>query len=186
MIRKKAIRCKLFQLDSSPKLRFQRFMKNFRPEQEACPFCGASGSCQIHGYYERSLIGFCDGRPVYDRIRVMRLICRSCRHTHAVLPDFIIPYAQYSLDFVIRVLHAHLDSSATVREICERFAITPAILYSWKALYLEHRKLALGVLTAAVEIPGKLLLSLIRDPDLSGFLHRFSLKWNRSFLQGHP
>ncbi|MFQ7288271.1 MAG: DUF6431 domain-containing protein [Lacrimispora saccharolytica] len=47
---------------------------------------------------------FIHGKPVTQEITVLRLVCVSCGHTHAVLPDMIIPYSGYGLFFILLVL----------------------------------------------------------------------------------
>ena len=98
MIRKNSLFYKLIRIKSSSKLLFDSFMAGFRPEMESCPVCGASHSCTTHASYERNLIDFIQGRPVYHTIKVIRVIC-SCGHTHAILPDLIIPYNTYGVFF---------------------------------------------------------------------------------------
>ena len=65
MIRKNSLFYKLIRIKSSSKLLFDSFMAGFRPEMESCPVCGASHSCTTHASYERNLIDFIQGRPVY-------------------------------------------------------------------------------------------------------------------------
>lgn len=68
-----------------------------------CPFCGISGCFSVHGYYYRWL-KICG---VKIKLRILRVICSECEHTHAILPSTIVPYSQIQYD----------DQKA----ICERF-----------------------------------------------------------------
>ena len=55
--------------------------------------CGHSACLSIHGYYTRSLKtpeGKCP-------LRICRVICSCCHHTHALLPSSVVPYSQVSL-----------------------------------------------------------------------------------------
>lgn len=83
-----------------------------------CPSCGSTGNCAAHGSYRRSLIDFEEGKVVYGVVEVQRVRCASCGHTHAILPDHIIPYTTYSLLFILRVLAGHFlgvgDSGAAM------------------------------------------------------------------------
>lgn len=103
-------------------------MAGFCPGLQTCPCCGAKGSCRIHAYYGRSLVDFMGGVPVRHNLCVLRLIC-TCGHTHAILPDFIIPYSGYGLFFLLRVLAEYFLRLSTVEELCERFSITLSQLY---------------------------------------------------------
>ena len=93
-------------------------MAGFRHQLQTCPCCGARGSCSIHAYYDRSLVDFMGGSPVRHSLCIMRLIC-TCGHTHAILPDFIIPYSGYGLFFLLRVLAEYFLRLS--------FAIIPAL-----------------------------------------------------------
>lgn len=104
MIRKNSPFCKLIRIKTSSKFIFDSYMAVFQPELETCPVCGSCGNCHVHAYYDRSVIDFRNGRKVTDSLCVLRLICDSCHHTHALLPDILIPYASYSLMFILRVL----------------------------------------------------------------------------------
>ena len=55
--------------------------------------------------YQRNLIMFTDGKPDYEKIEVPLLRCDSYGY-HAVLPYlFIIPYQQYSIQFIHSFKH---------------------------------------------------------------------------------
>lgn len=55
-----------------------------------CPSCGLHGTFSIHGYYYRYLkISNCK-----IKLKIMRIVCSECGHTHAILPSTIVPYSQ--------------------------------------------------------------------------------------------
>ena len=63
------------------------------------------------------------GIPVRHSLCIMRLIC-TCGHTHAILPDFIIPYSGYGLSFLKALLTqtSYSDfASAFVRRFAKSF-----------------------------------------------------------------
>lgn len=55
----------------------------------ACPHCG--GATHLHGRYWRSAV---TNRKVHQ-IPIYRWRCSTCKRTFSVLPDFLIPYAQF-------------------------------------------------------------------------------------------
>src|SRR5690606_41194388 len=61
----------------------------YLPEKVVCPVC--TGDCHWHGQYQRKV------RENYEihTITIRRVLCVTCRKTHALLPDF---YAKYSPD----------------------------------------------------------------------------------------
>lgn len=155
-------------------------------ESIVCPACGSRGNCAAHGSYSRSLIDFEGGKVVYRTVEIRRVRCASCGHTHAVLPDQVIPYSTYSLPFIIRVLAVYFRGSWTVEWICRHFSISPSMLYQWKALFLEHKEIWLGVLESAETAPLEFICRLLALPSYSaGFGKPFWLKTARSFLQRH-
>lgn len=59
-----------------------------------CPVCGLRGCLSVHGYYERSVKEPSGGKIP---IRILRVKCSACGHTHAILTSSIVPYSQISL-----------------------------------------------------------------------------------------
>lgn len=149
-----------------------------------CPYCGAKHPhWSDFASYERDLISWEKGLPVTYRITVTRIICSSCGHTHAILPEIIIPYGSYSLIFILTVLRDYYLAHMTVQELCDKYMIATSTLYAWKRLFLIHKKLWLGILEDAATKPLSFLSSL---PSLttSEDLAIFSQNHAQSFLQG--
>ena len=160
-------------------------MASFRPETEACPICGSSGNCHVHAYYGRRIIDFIHGKPVIQEITVLRLVCESCWHTHAVLPDMIIPYSGYGLFFILRVLAEAFLGRSSVEDLCERFCITRNQFYKWKQIFSQHKQEWLGMLEHSETSGLDFLLGIVRLPEYSLFSCSFTDKTAYSFLQTH-
>jgi len=63
----------------------------YRPE--SCPQCSARDPLVTHGFDSRTLVDVAfDGT-----IRVRRYLCRLCKRTVSLLPEFILPYLRFSL-----------------------------------------------------------------------------------------
>jgi transposase-like protein len=77
-----------------------RGKKNDFPTFDCCPFCRAMNTLLRHGYYERNAIE----DEVCHRITIFRLKCPDCRKTFSILPNFLLPYFQHTLSFMIRIL----------------------------------------------------------------------------------
>lgn len=185
MIRKNALFCKLIRIKKSSKVLFESYMASFCPEREACPICGSSGNCHIHAYYGRRIIDFIHGKPVLQEITVLRLVCESCGHTHAVLPDMLIPYSGYGLFFILRVLAEAFLGRSSVEALCERFRITRNQFYQWKQLFSRHKQEWLGMLEHSETSGLDFLLGIARLPEYSLFSGRFAVQTASSFLQSH-
>ena len=152
----------------------------------ACPSCGSRGNCVPHGSYRRSLIEWECGRVEYGSVEIKRVRCGSCGHTHAILPDYIIPYTTYSLPFILRVLAAHFLGIETVEQLCRRYEISPSMLYEWKALFHKHKRLWLGILEDTETKPVQFIRQLLGLPSYSeDFGKPFYGKTAFSFLQRH-
>lgn len=163
-------------------------MKDFSEEKIPflrlpCPKCGAKHPIwTYHGAYSRYLISYQNG-IVTDTIDITRITCSSCKGTHAILPEIIVPFSSYSLLFILQVLKGYFMSKESVQSLCERYQISISTLYEWKSLFLIHKKLWLGILEDIYQDSLDFLLSFPRM-NTSDRLHDFFSKNNISFLQG--
>jgi len=74
----------------------------YRPDH--CPQCQAKQPLRGHGFYSRTLVDLAfDGV-----IRVRRYLCRLCRRTVSLLPDFALPWLRFSLTVISLFLMARL------------------------------------------------------------------------------
>lgn len=80
----------------------------YRPNQ--CPQCQAQHSLTAHGFYSRTLVdaGF------EGSIRVRRYLCRSCKRTVSLLPEFALPYLRFSISILSLFLVARLLEGGTL------------------------------------------------------------------------
>lgn len=159
-------------------------MDQFIPEKETCPVCNSRGCCHIHAYYNRSIIDYSGGRKVKYSVCIMRVICDSCNHTHAILPDHIIPYGTHGLFFVLRVLTEHFLCFRKIASICEKYDISEKLFHKWKLLFLKHKKLWLGTLSDKTMSTVDFLKNLLQEP-FSEFSKEFIIRFSFSFLQAH-
>ena len=89
--------------------------QQLRPEPPAsCPFDGCDSRMYRNGSYPRSVIDY-DGTP-WD-IGVFRFLCSDCRRTVSYLPDFCVPYKQFSVDVIGAVLGAVLLLNLAARAV---------------------------------------------------------------------
>lgn len=186
MIRKFTVFCKLNYISLSALQLFEQFMDNFRIEDCVCPTCGAKHACCPHDSYGRYLISYESGEPVYYHVNVPRVICESCGHTHAILPEIIIPYGSYSILFILIVLRDYYTHSGSIQELCDKYQIAVSTVYLWKLLFQKHKKLWLGVLEGAARKDSDFLDFLMGFSirGLSQGLKHFFLSYGFSFLQG--
>ena len=105
---------------------------NLQFHQLVCS-CGHRGTLTIHGYYYRLIK--CGDSTI--SLRICRVICSACGHTHALLLSSIIPYSQVSTSEQISVIcHSETDSDfndimdntpsideSCIRDIIRRFRL---------------------------------------------------------------
>ncbi len=184
MIRKNSLFFKLISRNTSSKDLFAAFMDAFEPQRETCPCCSSKGNCIIHARYERSIIDFQDGKPVESRLRILRVKCTSCEHTHAILPDFIVPYLSYGIAFILQVLADYFARIMSVAALCERYCIDPRVLYRWIRTFRSHRGLVQRRVDLA-SVTDSAFITKIRSQPYSSFSMAFTLRTAFSFLQSH-
>lgn len=92
--------------------------EHYRPRH--CPQCMARRPLAAHGFYCRTLeeIGF-DGM-----VRVRRYLCRCCRRTVSLLPEFALPYLRSSIVAIALFLIARLLQAQTLRTAAAPSAMT--------------------------------------------------------------
>jgi transposase-like protein len=148
-----------------------------------CPRCGTIGKLDSYGGYFRWLISRWKRKGVSRRIWIRRFECKSCCATHALLPDILTPYSQYSLHFKLTVLIAYFERDCTVESLCNEFEIAISTLYEWLKRIASHKELMIGVLLSKRTPVLDFLRTLIGSDDLSDTLNRFFHKYGFSFLQ---
>jgi hypothetical protein len=92
----------------------QQYILNFaslkinRPEK--CPNCGVPHSFHRHGCYWRNVLT----DKYEERIPITRFCCKVCSLTVSMLPSFVLPYFQYSLEYILATLNAIFLSAASL------------------------------------------------------------------------
>ena len=80
----------------------------YRPDH--CPQCEAKQSLTGHGFYQRTVVDVAfDGV-----IRVRRYLCRLCKRTVSLLPQFALPWLRFSITVISLFLVAHLLRGLTL------------------------------------------------------------------------
>src|SRR6266699_5649074 len=80
----------------------------YRPDH--CPQCEAKQPLTGHGFYSRTLVDVAfDGV-----IRVRRYLCRICKRTVSLLPEFVLPWLLFSISVIAPFLVARLLKVVTL------------------------------------------------------------------------
>ena len=83
--------------------------KNNFPEIERCPACRGLVRLNAHGYYFRNAL---QGK-LELRVPIRRLKCPACNKTFSLLPDFLLPYFQYTLNDILGALSRSLRGTVS-------------------------------------------------------------------------
>lgn len=117
----------------------QEYIQDLMPSCEDihcnCPNCKAKSNFSFHGFYVRN-ISFIREDKIYDfKVTVTRVICNSCGSTHALLPNFIVPYKIFSRESVLYVVSQAFSTS--VLKVSKKISISFQLIYSFIALVLS-------------------------------------------------
>ena len=183
MIRLNALDCKLKNTILSVRDLFRQSLEQSPLFLLVCPYCGAKGTCNKRGSYERSLVTFPDGKPLVVRLRIPRVQC-TCGKSHALLPDFIVPYLSYSLPMILHILSDYFTRRLTIRGICEKYLVSPPLIYRFKKRFLIHKKQWLGILRD-MELSTISFMEELLTSSYDRFHDVFLRLTTYSFLQSH-
>ena len=181
MVRAFTLLCKLNSYKLSDKVLFDISMAHLDLVHQVCPCCGSTSNHRIYSAYERNLITFDDGARNDHIVTIPRIKC-NCGHTHAILPDVLIPYGSYSLRFILLVLSEYLIKSLTINELCLKYQIVKSTLYSWIHLFLDHYNLLAGILASINKLCPE---GIDWINSYIGLTKDFYAKFHFSFLQPH-
>ena len=181
MVRAFTLLCKLNSYKLSDKVLFDVSMAHLDFIHQTCPCCGSTSNHKIYSAYDRCMITFENGARKDYTVTIPRIKC-NCGHTHAVLPDLLIPYGSYSLRFILLVLSEYLIKKSSVEELCLKYQIVKSTLYAWCHLFLEHHNLLAGLLHSVEKLSVDTVSWISSYDSLTQvFYNRFKF----SFLQPH-
>ena len=180
MIREKALLYKL-KIKSSDINLLHSSLKGFHPSKTRCPYCGSSlGGRSAIRTYPRMMITVENGARREEEIQIPLYQCPSCDHSHAILPDVLIPFGSYSLRFILTVLKAYLERTCSVRDLCEKWQIAISTLYGWIHCFAKHYSIWRSILFRITWVTEQ---SLKEVEETTAFPSSFSSRFGFSFLQ---
>jgi hypothetical protein len=163
----------------------------YRPDH--CPQCEAKQPLAGHGFYRRTLVD-----PGFDGvIRVRRYLCRLCKRTVSLLPEFALPWLRFSLTVIALFLVARLLHGFTLAAAAMT-ASQPAMPYQRGQFWIHRfRQQAptLGVALAPLVAPRPegthapdFVTRALRMLEAIGWIaaHRFLFSELRAHLLGWP
>jgi hypothetical protein len=91
---------KIYSFGVSPLTYALRGKNNHFPDMKNCPICHHPEALEKHGFYWRNALF----SKRQFRIPIRRLKCSSCGKTISFLPDYLLPYFQYCLVYILESL----------------------------------------------------------------------------------
>ena len=150
---------------------------NFVNFKFSCPKCN-SHSFSFFGYYNRNFMALINNKPSVFNINIKRVICKTCKATHALIPNFIIPYKIYSKDTIIFCLQKSNDLH--LLNIQDIFNVDRQLILNWKKqfnLYLNFISTFYSIFDTYT-----ILNNLSNDIN---FCFDFFIKFRKIFLLNH-
>lgn len=91
---------------------YNKFIETLNFSSLTCSACDFRGGCQRHAFYKRT-IKTEDGKK---DIRILRVKYSHCHATHALLPNWIVPYSHHLIVDQIEIIRA-FESGTTPHQI---------------------------------------------------------------------
>ena len=160
-----------------------------RHRPSGCPQCDGGKPLVAHGFYSRTVVA----QEFDGTIRVRRYLCRLCRRTLSLLPQFALPYVRFTITVLALFLKARLVEGHTLASAALA-AGQPAMPYQrgqhWirrfrtQAAALSAALVALTRPAAAADFVGRAVMML----ESAGWIasHRFLFSKLRIHLLGWP
>ena len=159
----------------------------YRPDH--CPQCQAADELTAHGFYSRTLVD----RAFDGSIRVRRYLCRSCKRTVSLLPQFALPYLRFgipviALFLIARLLCGHTLSAAAAAATLSRMPYQRGQF--WIRRFRQQAECLCGALAAVVApiaAPNFVTRALLMLQSAGWIVaHRFLFAELRVHLLGWP
>ena len=159
----------------------------YRPD--GCPQCQASYPLVAHGFYCRTLVDV-----AYDGfIRVRRYLCRLCKRTVSLLPEFVLPYLRFSILVISWFLVSRLLAGRSLREAA-RTASQPRMPYQrgqfWIRRFQKQATTLCGALASLTAVVPAMdfVIRALQMLEAIGWIpaHRFLFANLRMHLLGWP
>ncbi len=103
-------------------------------DKNVCPCCKAKNKLIKYGKYDRNVSVLVNDCVENYNVSVQRVICNSCEHTHALLPNFIVPYKIISLVSIAQIVQKASVSSAY--KLAEIIKLSFQMIYTYIAIVL--------------------------------------------------
>ena len=154
-------------------------IENDFPIVTECPFC--HDLLYKHGFYQRYVI---TSQKRNYRILIRRYKCHHCGRTVSILPSFLFPYFQRSLDYIVDCIKEYLLFK---KFMCYRRAVffylkrfkdnTPGLIFFFRDLDNSLIPFRLSRIKKAIK-----LIKMIKSADAQILSQRYHNHFNKCFM----
>ena len=102
-----------------------------------CPCC-KSTEFIYYGTYKRNVIYLENGHINESRLGIKRVLCKKCYKTHAIIPSFLIPYKQHSLNTVLILLEGNENTDTTTIALENKYEVSRQLVLIWKKQFQKY------------------------------------------------
>lgn len=163
----------------SPVQYYQNGQDNDFPVIEKCPRC--QDRMIKNGFYERAIITI--SRQTYI-IFIRRYRCKYCGHTVSILPSFLLPFFQRSLEFIFHCLEQYyihrnyVFSHRQTHFYCSRFRDNiPGIVFFFRDKFNYLINFNKKINKKAIK-----LIEMIKNSPVPTFNRRYKDHFQSSFM----
>lgn len=116
------------------------------------PCCSAKNSFIRHATYKRYICTLEFNEFTENKITILRLLCKSCKKTHAILPAGTIPYWYFSFECVFKILLEVLIGERSVPKVADKYKISVQILYLFLLKYNKCKNSCINFLNVYLKV----------------------------------
>ena len=145
-----------------------------------CPKCRAKASMIRHAYYERNVISIIDEVMLFSTLKILRVKCKSCDSTHAILPGDIIPYKQFDYLSFIAILENYFYFDQSGYKLSSKFNVSFQTIYSFINTFLIFKDSTFVTLRVMATVenlfsrkPSKLIQYIKNEIGFINFMDHF-------------
>lgn len=102
--------------------------------ENICPCCQAKNKLIKYGRYERNISVLIDNTMENYKVYIPRVFCTSCNHTHALLPNFIVPYKIMTIYSIAQIVQRATAESAY--KLAKVIDVSIQMIYTYIAIVL--------------------------------------------------
>lgn len=102
--------------------------------ENICPCCHAKNKLIKYGGYERNISVLIDNTMENYKVYIPRVLCTSCNHSHALLPNFIVPYKIMVIYSIAQIVQRATAESAY--KLAKVIDVSIQMIYTYIAIVL--------------------------------------------------